>query len=91
LSNRLIDILDDESVNENLAYRKKVIPKLTELSDLIRDSIPMKEEDLVFVVDLMLDLEHSPDHRASKMELKYCNELWKKYKKCNELWKKYKK
>ena len=81
MSNRLIDILDDSDSNENLAYRKKVIPKLTELSDLIRESIPMKVDDLDFVVDLMLDLEHSPDHRASKMELKYCNELWKKYKK----------
>ena len=38
-------------------------------------------EDLDFVCDLLNDLGHSPDHRASKMELTYCNKLWKKYKK----------
>ena len=84
MSNKLIDILSDESANENLAYRKKVIPKLTELSELIRDSqfhTLTQIEDLEFVCDLQNDLEHSPDHRASKMELTYCNKLWKKYKK----------
>tara|TARA_Y100001963_G_scaffold124226_1_gene174873 strand:- start:1008 stop:1289 length:282 start_codon:yes stop_codon:yes gene_type:complete len=91
MSNRLIDIIGDMNTNEDLEYRNKVIPKLFKLFNLITDTLPVGKtldhnkndeytKDMEFVDDLTKDLEDNPHHRASKLELEYCNKLWKKYK-----------
>ena len=53
-SKRLVDILD-ENTSEDEDYATKVLPKLEKLYQLIIDSLPMKEEDASFVLDLMED------------------------------------
>tara|TARA_B100001123_G_scaffold423892_1_gene534608 strand:- start:1027 stop:1275 length:249 start_codon:yes stop_codon:yes gene_type:complete len=80
LSNRLIDIIGNEHIKEDMEYKNKIIPKLFKLYNLIGNKIPRHTEDLEFVDDLTKDLEDNPHHRASKLELEYCNKLWKKYK-----------
>jgi|19_taG_2_1085344.scaffolds.fasta_scaffold179760_1 hemerythrin-like domain-containing protein len=79
-SKRLADILDEDT-SEDIDYICRVLPKLKNLHSKIEKSRPMKTEDLGFVVDLILDLEENPHHRASKLELTHCNELWKTYAK----------
>ena len=66
---------------QHIANKNKIIPKLFKLYNLISNKIPRHTEDLEFVDDLTKDLESSPHHRASKLELEHCNKLWKKYKK----------
>ena len=90
MSNRLIDILDDEkkvdNMNENYHYRQSVFPRLEKLRKLIWDeNIPgitndEQDKDLNFVQDLKGDLNDNPHHRITKLELEECNKLWKKYK-----------
>ena len=84
MSNRLIDILDDEKkvdgMNANYHYRQSVLPKLNKLLK----SINIKEDDTKdygFVHDLIYDLKDNPQHRVTKLEMEHCNKLWKKYKK----------
>ena len=90
MSNRLIDILDDEkkvdNMNENYHYRQSVFPRLEKLRKLIWDeNIPgitndEQDKDLNFVQDLKGDLNDNPQHRITKLEMEHCNKLWKKYK-----------
>ena len=90
MSNRLIDILDDEKkvngMNENYHYRQSVFPRLEKLRKLIwNENIPgitndEQDKDLEFVQDLRADLNDSPHHRLTPLEMKECNKLWKKYK-----------
>ena len=80
MSNRLIDILDDEKkidgVNANYQYNQSVIPRLKKLIKFI----DVSTNDYGFVHDLIYDLKESPHHRVTSLEMKKCNELWKKYK-----------
>ena len=90
MSNRLIDILDDEKkvdgMNANYHYRQSVFPRLEKLRKLIWDeNIPgitndEQDKDLNFVQDLKGDLNDNPQHRITKLEMKKCNKLWKRYK-----------
>ena len=90
MSNRLIDILDDEKkvdgMNANYHYRQSVFPRLEKLRKLIWDeNIPgitndEQDKDLNFVQDLKGDLNDNPQHRITKLEMEHCNKLWKKYK-----------
>ena len=90
MSNRLIDILDDEkkvdNMNENYHYRQSVFPRLEKLRKLIWDeNIPgitndEQDKELNFVQDLKGDLNDNPQHRITKLEMEHCNKLWKKYK-----------
>ena len=90
MSNRLVDILDDEKkvadMNENYHYRQSVLPRLEKLRKLIWDeNIPgitndEQDNDLNFVQDLKGDLNDNPQHRITKLEMEHCNKLWKKYK-----------
>ena len=90
MSNRLVDILDDEKkvadMNENYHYRQSVFPRLEKLRKLIWDeNIPgitndEQDKDLNFVQDLKGDLNDNPHHRLLPLEMKQCNKLWKKYK-----------
>ena len=90
MSNRLIDILDDEKkvdgMNSNYHYRQSVLPRLEKLRKLIwNEDIPgitndEQDEDLNFVQDLKGDLNDNPQHRITKLEMEKCNQLWKKYK-----------
>jgi hypothetical protein len=90
MSNKLIDILDDEKkvdkLNEDYHYRQSVVPRLEKLKNLIwREEIPgitndEQDDDLNFVHDLRADLKNYPQHRVTSIEMKECNKLWKKYK-----------
>ena len=90
MSNRLIDILDDEKkvdgMNANYHYRQSVLPRLEKLRRIIWDeNIPgitndEQDKDLEFVHDLKEDLKDNPQHRITKLEMKKCNQLWRKYK-----------
>ena len=90
MSNRLIDILDDEKkvdgMNANYHYRQSVLPRLEKLRQLIwNEDIPgitndVQDKDLDFVKTLKDDLKDSPHHRLTPLEMKHCNKLWKKYK-----------
>ena len=83
MSNRLIDILDDEKkvngMNENYHYRQSVLPRL----DKLLKNISIKDDDVSdygFVHDLIYDLKDNPQHRITKLEMEHCNKLWNKYK-----------
>ena len=90
MSNRLIDILEDDKkmtdLQDDTAYRKSVLPRLEKLKNLIgHEEIPgitndEQEEDLNFVQDLREDLKDEPQHRITSKEMIECNKLWKKYK-----------
>ena len=89
-SNRLVDILDDErkvaGLNEDYHYRQSVFPRLEKLRKLIWDeNIPgitndEQDKDLNFVQDLKSYLNNNPHRRITKLEMKKCNQLWRKYK-----------
>ena len=90
MSNKLIDILDDEKkvndMNADYHYRQSVLPRLEKLRKLIwNENIPgitndEQDKDLEFVHDLRADLKTEPHHRVTKLEMEHCNKLWKKYK-----------
>ena len=84
MSNRLIDILDDEKVvgrmNEDFHYKQSVIPRLEKLMKLIHENHATDPKDYGFVHDLRYDLKDNPQHRVTKLEMTHCNKLWKKYK-----------
>ena len=93
MSNRLIDILDDEKkvdgMNADYHYRQSVLPRLEKLRHLImnewNENIPgitntSPDKDLDFVKTLKDDLKDSPHHSLTPLEMKHCNKLWKKYK-----------
>ena len=87
MSNKLIDILDDEKkvndMNADYHYRQSVLPRLEQLRKLIWNGYiysPEQETDLDFVKKLSKDLKDNPQNRITSMEMKYCNQLWKKYK-----------
>ena len=92
-SNRLIDILDDEKkvdgMNANYHYRQSVLPRLEKLRKLIWDEniaginnfhTDEQDKDLNFVQDLKSYLNNNPHRRITKLEMKTCNQLWRKYK-----------
>ena len=93
MSNKLIDILDDEKkvadLNKDYHYRQSVFPRLEKLRKLIWDEniaginnfhTDEQDKDLNFVQDLKGDLNDNPQHRITKLEMEHCNKLWKKYK-----------
>ena len=96
MSNKLIDILDDETkvdkLNEDYHYRQSVLPRLKKLVKFIMGAnesegiLPTNGEtnygiqDYEFVDDLISDLKETPHHRLTPLEMKECNKLWKKYK-----------
>jgi hypothetical protein len=90
MSNKLIDILDDEKkvadLNDDYHYRQSVLPRLEKLRQLIwNENIPgitndEQDKDLDFVRILKEDLKTEPHHRLTPLEMKNCNKLWKKYK-----------
>ena len=94
MSNRLIDILDDEKkvdgMNTNYHYRQSVLPRLEKLRKLIWNQMHLplqgqqyldeQDKDLNFVQDLKSYLNNTPHRRITKLEMKKCNQLWRKYK-----------
>ena len=93
-SNRLVDILDDEKkvagLNEDYHYRQSVFPRLEKLRKLIWNQMHLplqgqqyldeQDKDLNFVQDLISYLNNNPPRRITKLEMKTCNQLWRKYK-----------
>ena len=96
MSNKLIDILDDEKkvdgMNEDYHYRQSVLPRLEKLQDIIWDVFngtiitelgiadSDHEKDLDFIKTLRNELHDNPQHRVASLEMTQCNKLWKKYK-----------
>ena len=91
MSNRLVDILDDEkkvaNLNKDYHYRQSVLPRLEELKQLIwNENLPGVAshneivEDVKLVRHIIKDLKNNPQHRLTKSEMQRCNELWNKYK-----------
>ena len=91
MSNRLVDILDDEKkvadLNDDYHYRQSVLPRLEKLRKLIWNennsgaaSHNEVVEDVNFVQDLKSYLNNNPHRRITKLEMEECNKLWKKYK-----------
>ena len=90
MSNRLIDVLDDEKkidgMNADYHYRQSVLPRLESLRQLIwHENIPgitndEQDKDLNFVEKLKGDLKNNPHYRLKSNEMKNCNILWRKYK-----------
>ena len=89
MSNRLIDILEDDKkmtdLKDDTAYLKSVGPRLEKLQTLIwnEDIInnPEQEKDLDFIKTLRNELHDNPHHRLTSLEMKHCNKLWKGYNK----------
>ena len=88
MSNKLINILDDEKkvadLNKDYHYRQSVLPRLEHLKNKIylntSEGLPdvMRDMDLMgFIIE---DLKNNPRHRLSRDEMRKCNELWRKYK-----------
>ena len=78
-----------DELNKDYHYRQSVLPRLEKLMKLINDSHRDENEseltsqinkDYGFVHDLRYDLKETPHHRLTPLEMKECNELWKKYK-----------
>ena len=88
MSNRLIDILEDDKkmtdLKDDTAYLKSVGPRLEKLQTLIwnEDIInnPEQEKDLDFIKTLRNELHDNPQSRLLPLEMTQCNKLWKKYK-----------
>ena len=90
MSNRLIDILEDDKkmtdLKDDTAYLKSVGPRLVKLQNLICDEIipgitnDEQEKDLDFIKTLRNDLHDNPQSRLLPLEMTQCNKLWKKYK-----------
>ena len=90
MSNRLIDILEDDKkmtdLKDDTAYLKSVGPRLVKLQNLICDEIipgitnDEQEKDLDFIKTLRNELHDNPHYRITSIEMEHCNKLWKKYK-----------
>ena len=83
MSNKLIDILDDEKkvdgMNKDYHYKQSVIPRLEKLMKIIDHDVH-DGKDYGFVHDLIYHLKETPSTRLTPLEMKECNKLWKKYK-----------
>ena len=89
MSNRLIDILEDDkkmtALQDDTTYRKSVLPRLEKLQDIIWEAdIPgidddEQEKDLDFIKTLRNEAHDNPQSRLLPLEMTQCNKLWKKY------------
>ena len=86
MSNRLIDILEDDKkmtdLKDDTAYLKSVGPRLEKLQKLIWGDYvysPEQEKDLDFIKTLRNELHDNPQSRLLPLEMTQCNKLWKKY------------
>ena len=85
MSNRLVDILDDEKkvadLNEDYHYRQSVLPRLNQLlKKILKGPKTYIDSEPDFVKTLIEDLKDNPHHRLLPLEMEECNKLWKKYK-----------
>ena len=76
---KLIDILDEMNLKEDTA-NKMVVDKLEKLVKLIFD-VDKYSDDVQFISTIVEDLISSPHHRITKIEIKQCNKLYRKYNK----------
>ena len=85
-SKKLIDIIDEMNGKE-YDTRSMVSNKLRSLSNIIYKVVgeiqPYTNPDLEFVNTIIGDLDASPSHRITKLEIEKCNKLYKKYKELN--------
>ena len=76
-SKKLIDILDEMNWKEDNT-NKMVVDKLEKLANLMFD---VDRVDVQFISTIIEDLIGSPHHRITKIEIKQCNKLYRKYNK----------
>ena len=88
-SKKLKDVLDEMNLKEDTA-NKMVVDKLEKLAKLIFDVDKHittgsygegPSDDVQFVSTIVEDLISSPHHRITKIEIKQCNKLYRKYNK----------
>ena len=76
---KLKDVLDEMNLKEDTT-NKMVIEKLEKLAKAIFD-VNKYSDDVQFVSTIVEDLISSPHHRITKIEIKQCNKLYRKYNK----------
>ena len=77
--NKLIDVLDEMNLKEDTT-NKMVVDKLERLAKLMFD-VDKYSDDVQFISTIVEDLISSPHHRITKIEIKQCNKLYRKYNK----------
>ena len=76
---KLIDIIDEMNLKEDTT-NKMVVDKLERLAKLMFD-VDKYSDDVQFISTIVEDLISSPHHRITKIEIKQCNKLYRKYNK----------
>ena len=76
---KLIDIIDEMNWKEDTT-NTMVVDKLNRLAKLIFD-VDKYSDDVQFVSTIIEDLISTPHHRITKIEIKQCNKLYRKYNK----------
>ena len=76
---KLIDIIDEMNLKEDTT-NKMVVDKLERLAKLMFD-VDKYSDDVQFVSTIVEDLIGSPHKRITKIEIKQCNKLYRKYNK----------
>jgi hypothetical protein len=87
MSNKLIDILDDEKkvadLNEDYHYRQSIVPRLEKLDKNMKKAkgnYDIDDIEIRYLESLLETLSENPSHRLTADNMKKCNDLWKKYK-----------
>jgi len=87
MSNKLIDILDDEKkvadLNEDYQYRQSIVPRLEKLDKNMKKAkgnYDIDDIEIRYLESLLETLSENPSHRLTADNMKKCNDLWKKYK-----------
>ena len=76
---KLVDVLDEMNLKEDTT-NKMVVDKLERLAKLMFD-VDKYSDDVQFISTIVEDLISSPHHRITKIEIKQCNKLYRKYNK----------
>lgn len=84
MSNRLIDILEDDTkmsqLHSNLEYKKSVLPRLEKLHNKMLGHLDTTKSDIDFIESVIELIKSEPSTRLRPFELIKCNKLWGMYK-----------
>jgi len=87
MSNKLIDILDDEKkvdgMNADYHYKQSIVPRLEKLDKNMKKAkgnYDIDDIEIRYLESLLETLSENPSHRLTADNMKKCNQLWRKYK-----------
>jgi len=87
MSNKLIDILDDEKkvdgMNADYHYKQSIVPRLEKLDKNMKKAkgnYDIDDIEIRYLESLLETLSENPSHRLTADNMKECNQLWGKYK-----------